>query len=548
MEGMATSTGNRSFALVFALTMVSLPFAALAGAATSLLARPVSVGDVGRLFADAGSAFARSGAVAILTALLITLIGLACSTAFASDTLRPEKAGRIRILTLVAPLALVPLFVGSGSFAFIFREVAGPVAQQFGLGERGSSAWVAIEIAAQLIRYIPLALWLTMLTSLQTPSGIRTYARQIGVTGGEYGRIYLLSAWLQPVLIVSAFAFQDAANDFSIAHLFLRPSIATNTELIGHALSRSYFVDISLHSPPDAIARLIVKGSVAAIGFGGLFAIIAWLTVWWVRSAPARTLRPVAQELGVISWGLWPALLVLTATCVLTAASLTILTPSAWTRLTLLLPSGLIALMTAVTGWLIAAPIIFVLRDRLRVQDRSAPRAIALAGAIAIGIGFVPPLALASAILGLVYQLNIVGSVGNTQLLLFAELIRFTPIAFVFLAPSVLSIPDGRLDYLKQAGATLRSRLYVSFFRPYVWLHLAIILVIFNLVLNESVIASVFQADIPNLADFVARATTGRSADYGMVGSIILLQATLFGALLLLWGRSAAMAWKRINA
>ena len=548
MEGMATSAGSRGFALVFALTMVSLPFAALAGAATLLLARPVSVGDVGRLFADAGSAFARSGAVAILTALLITLIGLACSTAFASDTLRPEKAGRIRILTLVAPLALVPLFVGSGSFAFIFREVAGPVAQQFGLGERGSSAWVAIEIAAQLIRYIPLALWLTMLTSLQTPSGIRTYARQIGVTGVEYGRIYLLSAWLPPVLIVSAFAFQDAANDFSIAHLFLRPSVATNTELIGHALSRSYFVDISLHSPPDAIARLIVKGSAAAIGFAGLFAIIAWLTVRWARSSPARYPRPIVQNRGMISWGLWPTLAVLTATCVLTAASLTILNPSSWTRLALLKPSALIALTTAVIGWLVAAPIIFVLRDKLRNQDRSAPRAIALAGAIAIGIGFVPPLTLASAILGLAYQLNIVGNVGNTQLLLVAELIRFTPIAFVFLAPSALSIPDGRLDYLKQAGATVHSRLYVSYLRPYFWLHLAIILVIFNLVLNESVIASVFQADIPNLADFVARATTGRSADYGMVGSIILLQATLFGALLLIWGRSAAMAWKRNNA
>lgn len=548
MEGMHTSVWNRRVPLAIAITMVSLPFVALMSAAILLLERSVSLGEAGRLFADSADAFARSGAVAIITALLVTLVGFACSTAFASDSLRPERAGRIGLLALIAPLALVPLFIGSGSFAFIFREVAGPVAQQFGLGERGSSAWVAIEVAAQLIRYIPLALWLTILVALQTPAGIRTYARQIGMSGTEYGRIHMFSAWLQPVLIVSAFSFQDAANDFSITYLFLRPSVATDTELIGHALSRSYFVDISLHSPPDAIARLIVKGSVAAIGFAALFAIIAWLTVRWVRSAPGRTPQPIVQDRGMIFWGLWPTLAVLTTICVLTAASLTILTPSAWTRLALLLPSGLIALMTAILGWLIAAPIIFVLRDRLRVQDRSAPRAMALAGAIAIGIGFVPPLALASAILGLAYQFNIVGNVGNTQLLLIAELMRFTPIAFVFLAPSALTIPDGRLDYLKQVGATVRSRLYVTFIKPFFWMHLAIILVIFNLVLNESVIASVFQADIPNLADFVARATTGRSADYGMVGSIILLQATLFGALLLFWGRSAAMAWKRNNA
>ena len=214
----------------------------------------------------------------------------------------------------------------------------------------------------------------------------------------------------------------------------------------------------------------------------------------------------------------------------------------------MLLPSGAIALTTAAMAWLIAAPVIFILRDKLRVQDRSAPRAIALAGAIAISIGFMPPLALASAILGLGYQFNIVGSVGNAQLLFVAELIRFAPIAFVFLAPSALSIPDGRLDYLKQAGTAVHSRFYVGFLRPFFWLHMAIVLVIFNLVLNESVIASVFQTSIPNLADFVTRATTGRSADYGMVGSIILLQATLFGALLLLWGRSAAISWKRNNA
>jgi hypothetical protein len=548
MEGMAASSGNSRFVLAFAVAMVSLPFVALVGAATLLLAKSVSVGDASRLFTDAGAAFARSGAVAIITAFLITLIGLACGTAFASDTLRPEKAGLIRKLTLVAPLALVPLFIGSGSFAFIFREVAGPVAHQFGLGERGSSAWVLIEVIAQLIRYTPLVLWLIMLTSLQSSFGIRTYTRQIGVSGVEYGRIHLLSAWLQPVLIVSAFAFQDAANDFSIAHLFLRPSVATNTELIGHALSRTYFVDISLHSPPDAIARLIVKGSVAAIGFAGLFAIIAWLTVRWARLAPARTTRLIVQDRGAISLGLWPTLAVLAMTCVLTAASLSILNPSSWTRLALLMPSALVALTTAVLSWLIAAPIIFFLRDKLRIQDRSAPRAVALAGAIAISIGFVPPLTLASAILGLAYQLNIVGNVGNTQLLLIAELTRFTPIAFVFLAPSALSIPDSQLDYLKQVGANGYSRLYVSFLRPYFWLHLAIMLVILNLVLNESVIASVFQSDIPNLADFVARATMGRSADYGMVGSIILLQATLFGALLLFWGRSAAMTWKHNNA
>ena len=207
MEGMTNSVWRKRYPVVMSLTMVSLPFAAVVGAAALLLSRSVSIGEPGRLFADSLDAFARSGIVAIITAFLVALVGIGCSTAFASDTLHPERAGRVGLLTLVAPLALIPLFIGSGSFAFVFREVAGPTAQQFGLGERASSAWVAIEVVAQSIRYIPLAIWLTMLAALQTPAGIRTYARQVGVTGAEYGRIRMLSVWLQPILIVSAFSF-----------------------------------------------------------------------------------------------------------------------------------------------------------------------------------------------------------------------------------------------------------------------------------------------------------------------------------------------------
>jgi hypothetical protein len=291
-----------------------------------------------------------------------------------------------------------------------------------------------------------------------------------------------------------------------------------------------------------------VTGALAALSFAAVFAVLSWVLLHWAQAAPKRSLEFHGRRAPRAGGGGGPAAIIVGSIAALMICSVPAVSSSGWPRFGQLLPSVFLSLTAAALAWVIAAPVIFALRNNLRIDDGSATRAILQVGAIAIAIGFIPSLALAASILGLAYQFDIVGDSTNGLLLLLSQTLRFTPVAFVLLAPATLGVPDGQLDYMKRIGTTARERFNVTFLHPNFRLHCATLLIIFNLVLNEAVISGVFQGEVPNLADFATRAVTGRSADYGFVGSIILLQLCLFGTLLGIWGRTSATAWSLRNA
>ena len=475
--------------------------------------------------------------------------GLAVTAAafLSSGTLAGRPSRSLRGFIRLAPVAIAPLLIGAASFAFLYRDT-GPFLYEVAGESRGTLTAILLVSVAQVLRYGPLLLWLCLLALLHVPSEKREYARQVGFSGREHLRTEVIGLWLAPVLVVLAFVFQDAANDRLILHLALRPSVATHTELLPHMMDREFFVLLSLRSPAFAINTLVTVGLAATASFVILFGILAALCIGLFRAVKSpkfdfRSTRTSRESLAG-SPGLWPAFLFVSLVLVLFAFALVRLEPGNFVGLLPLFESGMISMAAAGVGWLIAAPLVFGVRENLTADDGKAGRVLGVASIVAVGVGFVPPLALAIAVLGLAYFTDIQGGGSSGVWLFLTEFTRFTPIIFVLLVPLALSIPDAMIAYLKSAGVSWHQQFRLAFLSPNRMTHLAVTVICFDLIINEGVISSIFQGDIPSLPDMMVRATTGRSANYSLAGLLVIAQAVAFTVALALWGRSAAQRWK----
>lgn len=447
-------------------------------------------------------------------------------------------------MSVLLPMAVVALLVGAGSFAFLYRDLGGWWLAIHGPDARGFAAVLAAQVLAQAIRYAPLLLWLLVIVAGNVEPARRRYGRQVAMTGAQWARVELAARWTPAILVVLAFAYQDAANDFLVTQLALRPSVATASELVGHALEREFTLLLASRSALQAMGVTIISAAVAAVCLALGFLIVVLVALALLRRFVA--LPPTDSGPGVADRAAAPLLAMIVPALALAAVALLAgrLRPAvAADALATLLPTLAVAAASAVASWAVAALCAYRLRDRPREGRGTVMRDFRLASGLAIAVGFIPPLGLATAVFCIGYSLDADGSRSGWAWLVAAETCRFTPVVFVLLGPAVLAIRDDTIDYLRSIGCSFRERLALAFLQPSATMHGAVLLITFNMVLNEGVIAAVFQADIPSLADLMRRATTGRSANYGLAGVLVGLQLVLFGGLLLLWGRRVRAQW-----
>ena len=74
-----------------------------------------------------------------------------------------------------------------------------------------------------------------------------------------------------------------------------------------------------------------------------------------------------------------------------------------------------------------------------------------------------------------------------------SQLVKLLPILCLFMIPSVLAVSDAKVHYLQDAGATMPSRIWHVYVRPNLPAHFALILLGWNLVINEGLINAAFQ-------------------------------------------------------
>ncbi|AXQ30203.1 hypothetical protein D0B54_16645 [Solimonas sp. K1W22B-7] len=418
-----------------------------------------------------------------------------------------------------------------------------------GSDECGQFTVILIEAVAQTIRYAPLLIWLFLLAMMQIPLDKRLYAFQTGFSGGAYARFELVGHWGPPLLVVTAFTFQDAANDHLIAQLSIRPSVAAHTELIAHALDRNFMVLLSLRSAAEAVHEIVLLGVLATFGFALIFGLLAVMYVFlakWISSPAFDSRNRAVREAETAR--VWPAFAVAVMVLGFFGYTLSGLRPGDLAGLAPLWKTGLLSAAAALLSWMIAATLVYWLRDGLDCSDGSAPRGLGLASTVAIAVGYVPPLSLAVAVFGFAFLGGFESEGAGAWWLFVAQVLRFFPIVFVLLVPAALSIQDKEIRYLKNSGASVNVRGIITFLMPNIVVHLAVAAICFNLILNEGVIASVFQAQIPSMSDIMSRATTGRSANYSLAGMIVLSQAAFFSMFLWVWGRASIFAWRLRHA
>jgi hypothetical protein len=496
----------------------------------------------------------RTVIIGMLASVVVTLISVSMAIVVIGPWLRLGRRAIFAVCVAV-PLAITPLLLGAASFAFLWQDpFADALLRTSWIFERGSSSVAIVDIVAQAARYVPIATWLLILIVLGTTSTVHWYAKQAGLRPTALVRVEFVRQWMPPMFIVAAFAFQDAFNDYIITYLSLRPSPATHTELISHFLNRS-FVSIAVgRSAAEASSALvglsIISGIVSAAAFGFItLALAAFIRAFHVKASTERT-KPFFEEgisarlQSTLTWALVAAAAAIVLSLMARIASLGMIEVRAiWELRTTLLAS----LAVALTCWCLAMFINFTIRESTSNNDGSAQRSFTALIWICVSVGFVPPLGLAAAVYVIVFYSGIIQL--DASISWFAgQVLRMFPLFVVLVVPASLAVDDGPIWYVRTAGLSYIRRLYILFVAPFKTTHLALLLIGWNFVLNEGVISTVFQADIPALSEIVQRASSGRSAAYPIAASISALNAVVFGVLCLLWGLQSYRLWAKAHA
>ena len=462
--------------------------------------------------------------------------------------LGPVLAGRrssVHAICLALAVAVTPLLIGPVAFAFLWNPVQLTLIRTLlGVGFHSGYGVIAVDVTAQTLRYVPLGAWLLTITVLNADPDRVAYANITGMNRWEFVRSELFTPWIVVIAVLGAFVYQDTANDVLLTFLAMRPSPATGTELVGHVLGRVFaMMDIGI-SPSTAVASIIVISVAAGVLFCGNFLLAMTAMPTLLACAIGAGGRRFARQ--TTSWRLEAPIIV--GTCLLVYGPLTLALlsqpPIFGHLITYFGPTLLMAMVVAVPVWLVSAALIFRLRETAPEQEEL--RSLQAAGLVALSAGFFPTIGAALAIFSLLFRFTPEG--GEITSWAIAQAIKLLPILAIFCLPLVVDLRGPRLFYGRTAGFAFAGRLWMELLRPTWVAQAAFILVGWNWILNESIISSVFQSDLPAFSELVLRATSGRSAAYGIAAALIILQAALFGALCLVWGEGNFRAWQRRHA
>lgn len=530
-----------------ALIVLSLPLLVITYVVAVALSSVSGQGhnDIYYVGIDSVSALLRSLAAGIISSIAVVMVGLGAAWLLSRSSLS-GYAGYRTPLALLLPLAIVPLFSGSSSFAFLYRDVGTWWLGLLGEESRGTIAVLASEVLAQTLRYAPLLTWLLIIAGGGASERAR-YARQLGMTGYEWGRVELASRFSPIVFIILVFVFQDASNDHAIVQLSLRPSPATETELLAHALHRHLMSLLTARSALEAMSViLLVSIASACVLVFGFLAMAGAAYEFFRRLKSIPTLQSARRGLPDLKPASGLALVASGLVLVVAVVAVSSLQPSfEIQQLTALGPAAMVSAGAALMSWLLASLCIFGLRDREKASDESILRDLTLATCLAVSVGFIPSAALALSVYGVAYSMNADLAGDGWIWLMTAQALRATPVTFALMLPAALLVNSNELRYLRSIGDGFRGRMLRTFLRPNPIAHGAILLIAFNMILNESIIASLFQTQIPSLADFMRRATTGRSADYGGAGTLVVSMLAVFGVAMTIWGLAVSRQWRR---
>lgn len=491
----------------------------------------------------------------LLAAALTTILVVALSLGIASLALRSQfmaAAGAVRVLCLGLGLTVVPFFLGVTSFAFLWSSLLEPLRTLPFIADRGFMSVVFIDVFAQTLRYVPLLAWLLFIVGLETAGNRVSYERANGFSTRDFIRDELGHPWALLCLVVGAFAFQDSANDYVVTFLALRPSPATETELISHFLQRQFSTSAIGHSAAFAIDTALVGSLLFAVSAIAVFASVASPLIWLKRLSARHYSKPnsAADRYWIISprWG--AALILVPLLAVLCALAFRLLQAdyAGWGLVYGLGRTIVATLMAALASWLAAVILMFGIRDGALKANRSAQKRLTLMGICAVTVGFLPPIGIA-----LVVQAFVFEHVGTSEAAsifgwFIAEVARLTPIMSILLIPALISIEDRQFTYLRQVGASFVARLSLLFLGPQRTMHFALLLIAWAWLLNEGIVSAIFQADLPSFSELMLRATSGRSAAYAVAATLVTIEMLLFIALCCVWAVSVYSSWRGRNA
>jgi hypothetical protein len=546
-----TFVPGRQLWAAIAIALPAIPTLVLFVAAAGVIAETGPATGVGDLMVRALGPIVRSGVAALLTGALVAF----ASGLFASLLVAPWIASErqtVAAACLFLAAAVTPALLGASSFAFVWRA---PYAQALMaipyFSDRGPLTAVLIDTCAQVVRYTPLGTWLLVAITLEGDAAMRRYAQSAGLCASFFVRAELLRRWTPPLLVVAAFAFQDAFNDYVITYLALRPSEATSTELVGHFLSRIFVGQAIARSAKDASAALVqvalLSGAASAILFGMLSTAMI---------GAVRILRPRAHQSGTTSRSSarhgrslassqlpWIPVIMAAGIVAAVVQVLALAEMAALRSVIVLAPALGLSLGVAVLSWAMAILVDFAIRERATTRDGTAQRRMAVTAFVCICLGFIPPLGLAAALYTVLFGFVDVAHTDPAMGWFVAQTLRMFPIVVVLLVPAALAIEDETVWYLQVSGVRFVARVRMAFLRPFGVTHLALIMISWNFVMNEAVVSTIFQADIPAFAELIQRASSGRSAAYPLVGLLVTAEAILFGSLCVLWGLQSFRAW-----
>lgn len=532
---------------VLALLLVAAPAFVVLMSIAALLSQGVDLGRLVTLAPQAVAPLGRSALAAFATSLLAGLISLGFATLLVRAWLSGDRAVNLAA-NAILPVAVIWLLVGAASFAFLWRA---PLAEALlslpFLETRSSATVVVLTTAAHVLRYFPLLLWLLWIATVSISAYQRRYFLQTGFTDVEVVRTHLLGLWIAPTLVVCAFAHQDSFGDQLISYLTLRPSEATDTELLSHFLGRQFRSMAIAGSAQDASAAIVGASIGGAVGSAGVFAcsMLVLRALFKVVRLDARTWKPKQKiDRARTRFVAWVPVAVGGVVIAAAITRLATLGPADPAPLASVVPSLVASVVVALLSWVLAVAINFSVREHARLADGSLASRLSWLAIAAMTLGFLPTIGLAVAIYAVAFSFGPLGEVGAYIGWIVSQTLRMFPLVTVLLIPMTLLIDDERVTYMQTVGAGYFARVKGLVLRPFATTHFAILLIASNFVLNEGVVGSVFQAQIASVPELMLRATSGRAAAYPNAVFLSVAQAVIFGVLLLVWGRQTYRQWR----